>query len=124
MGLRSRNIEQQESEEFDVLTIGGRINSVVSAAALIVRGVRVALIDARDFAVFTSQQSSDLVRGGIKYIESYEFGLGAGLCKSHNELLGSFPRRHSKTEQLFSKHQLIRSKGLFEACEKLFGVDA
>jgi glycerol-3-phosphate dehydrogenase len=91
MGLRSQNIEQLESENFDVLIIGGGINGAVSAAALTARGARVALIDARDFAGFTSQQSSNLVWGGIKYMESYEFGLVAGLCKSRNELLRSFP---------------------------------
>lgn len=91
MDLRNRNINQLQSEEFDVLIIGGGINGAVSAAALTARGARVALIDARDFAGFTSQQSSNLVWGGIKYMESYEFALVAGLCKSRNELLRSFP---------------------------------
>ncbi|MFT5812059.1 MAG: glycerol-3-phosphate dehydrogenase, partial [Rubritalea sp.] len=91
MKLRNSNIEQLRSENFDVLIVGGGINGAVSAAALVARGARVALIDARDFAGFTSQQSSNLVWGGIKYMESYEFGLVAGLCKSRNELLRSFP---------------------------------
>ncbi|MFT5659355.1 MAG: glycerol-3-phosphate dehydrogenase [Gammaproteobacteria bacterium] len=91
MDLRNRNIDQLQSEEFDVLIVGGGINGAVSAAALTARGARVALIDARDFSGFTSQQSSNLVWGGIKYMESYEFGLVAGLCKSRNELLRSFP---------------------------------
>lgn len=91
MELRKRNIEQLASSEFDVLIVGGGINGAVSAAALAARGARVGLIDSRDFAGFTSQQSSNLVWGGIKYMESYEFGLVAGLCKSRNELLRSFP---------------------------------
>ena len=91
MALRDTNISRLSTEEFDVLIIGGGINGAVSAAALAARGARVALIDARDFAGFTSQQSSNLVWGGIKYMEGYEFGLVAGLCKSRNELLDSFP---------------------------------
>lgn len=91
MELRKRNIEQLASTEFDVLIVGGGINGAVSAAALVSRGARVGLIDSRDFAGFTSQQSSNLVWGGIKYMESYEFGLVASLCKSRNELLRSFP---------------------------------
>jgi len=91
MDLRSTNIERLENEEFNVLIIGSGINGSVSAAALAARGVKVALIDARDFAGFTSQHSSNLVWGGIKYMEGYEFGLVAGLCKSRNELLESFP---------------------------------
>ena len=81
MELRNTNIKRLENEEFDALIVGGGINGAVSAAALAARGVRVALIDARDFAGFTSQQSSNLVWGGIKYMEGYEFGLVAGLCK-------------------------------------------
>lgn len=91
MELRNTNLQRLENEEFDVLIVGGGINGAVSAAALAARGVRVALIDARDFAGFTSQQSSNLVWGGIKYMEGYEFGLVAGLCRSRNELLKSFP---------------------------------
>jgi glycerol-3-phosphate dehydrogenase len=91
MELRTRNIDRLRREAFDVLVVGGGINGAVSAAALAARGARVALIDARDFAGFTSQQSSNLVWGGIKYMEGYEFGLVAGLCRSRNELLRSFP---------------------------------
>ncbi len=89
--LRQSNIDRMTREHFDVLIIGGGINGAVSAAALAARGAKVALIDARDFAGFTSQQSSNLVWGGIKYMESYEFGLVSNLCKSRNELLRSFP---------------------------------
>lgn len=91
MKLRQHNIQKLEADIFDVLIIGGGINGAVSAAALAARGVKVALIDSRDFAGFTSQESSNLVWGGIKYMESYEFGLVNNLCKSRNELLKSFP---------------------------------
>ena len=91
MNLRESNITRLDTEQFDALIIGGGINGAVSAAALAAHGARVALIDARDFSGFTSQQSSNLVWGGIKYMEGYEFGLVADLCKSRNELLDSFP---------------------------------
>ena len=91
MSLRERNLERLSQDTFDVLIVGGGINGAVSAAALAARGVKVALIDQRDFAGFTSQHSSNLVWGGIKYMESYDFRLVAGLCKSRNELMRSFP---------------------------------
>jgi len=91
MELRKQNIQKLKTEFFDVLIIGGGINGAVSAAALASRGAKVGLIDSRDFAGFTSQHSSNLVWGGIKYMESYEFGLVNDLCKSRNELLKSFP---------------------------------
>ena len=78
-------------EPFDVLVIGGGINGAVSAACLAARGARVALVDRGDFAGFTSQQSSNLAWGGIKYMESFEFGLVRKLCKSRNHLIESYP---------------------------------
>lgn len=91
MKLRNQNIQKLKTDSFDVLIIGGGMNGAVCAAALAARGARVALIDSRDFAGFTSQYSSNLIWGGIKYMESYEFGLVNNLCKSRNELLRSFP---------------------------------
>jgi glycerol-3-phosphate dehydrogenase len=91
MNKRATNIDKLGEELFDVLIIGGGMNGAVCAAALASRGARVALIDSRDFAGFTSQTSSNLIWGGIKYMESYEFGLVNNLCKSRNELLKSFP---------------------------------
>lgn len=91
MSLRDRNIEALAATELDVLVVGGGINGAVSAAALAARNARVGLIDSRDFAGFTSQHSSNLVWGGIKYMENYEFRLVAELCRSRNELMRSFP---------------------------------
>jgi len=106
--LRDSNVSRLATEEFDVLIIGGGINGAVSAAALAARGARVALIDARDFAGFTSQQSSNLVWGGIKYMEGYEFGLVAGLCKSRNELLDSFPSTVKEIRFLMTLNRQFR----------------
>jgi len=47
--------------------------------------VRVALIDRGDFAGVTSQESSNLAWGGIKYMEGYEFGLVRKLCLARRE---------------------------------------
>ncbi len=76
-----------------MLIVGGGINGAVAAAALSGKGAKVALIDQRDFAGFTSQQSSNLAWGGIKYMESRDFGLVRGLCKSRNHLISNYPSR-------------------------------
>lgn len=91
-----------------MLIVGGGINGAVSAAALAARGVQVGLIDKGDFAGFTSQQSSNLVWGGIKYMEGYEFGLVNGLCKSRNELLRSFPSMVKEIRFLMAIHREFR----------------
>ena len=74
MSLRDTNLDKLDNGTFDVLIVGGGINGAVSAAALS-PGASVALIDRSDFAGFTSQQSSNLVWGGIKYLENYEIPL-------------------------------------------------
>lgn len=91
MQLRESNITRLDERDYDVLIIGGGINGAVSAAALSARGAKVALIDKGDFAGFTSQSSSNLVWGGIKYLESYEFGLVRKLCVSRNRLIRTYP---------------------------------
>ena len=89
--LRATNIERLGREPFDALVLGGGINGAVSAAALAARGARVALMERRDFASVTSQESSNLAWGGIKYLESYELGLVRKLCHARNRLLRAFP---------------------------------
>jgi glycerol-3-phosphate dehydrogenase len=76
---------------FDVLVVGAGINGAVSAAALAGRGATVALIDRGDFGSFTSQESSNLVWGGFKYLEHYELPLVFGLCRSRNRLMKAYP---------------------------------
>ena len=88
---RSENLRRLDGGDFDVLVIGGGINGAVSAAALAGRGASVALVDRGDFGAFTSQESSNLVWGGFKYLENYELGLVYGLCRSRNELMKSYP---------------------------------
>lgn len=81
----------EASSTYDLLVVGGGINGAVSAAALAAHGARVALIDRGDFASTTSQESSNLIWGGIKYLESYELGLVRKLCRARNELLRAYP---------------------------------
>ncbi len=91
MALRTESLEQLDNGTFDVLIVGGGINGAVSAAVLAGRGASVALIDRGDFGAFTSQESSNLVWGGFKYLESYEFFLVRKLCVSRNRLIKAYP---------------------------------
>ena len=91
MLLRQSNINQLDKRIFDVLIIGGGINGAVCAAALSSHGVSVALIEKGDFACSTSQSSSNLIWGGIKYLQNGEFSLVRKLCRSRNQLIKAFP---------------------------------
>lgn len=89
--LRKSSVERLGRGTFDVLVTGGGINGAVAAACLSARGLKVALVDRGDFAGFTSQQSSNLAWGGIKYMETFEMGLVTKLCGSRNQLLRAYP---------------------------------
>lgn len=91
MNLRLNNLAKLQKIHFDVLVVGGGINGAVSSAALSGKGAKVALVDRRDFASETSQESSNLAWGGIKYLETMEFGLVRKLCMSRNHLIRNYP---------------------------------
>ncbi|ADJ29546.1 glycerol-3-phosphate dehydrogenase/oxidase [Nitrosococcus watsonii] len=91
MELREHHLKKLSQTTYDALIIGGGINGAVSAAALAGRGAKVALIDKGDFAGFTSQHSSNLIWGGIKYLETYDFRLVWELCQSRNQLMKYYP---------------------------------
>jgi glycerol-3-phosphate dehydrogenase len=81
---------------FDAVVVGAGINGAVSAAALSSRGLRVLLIDQGDIASMTSQQSSNLVWGGIKYLQTYEFWLVFKLCIARAKIMKEYPNRVRK----------------------------
>ena len=88
---RALQLEKLQREELDVLVIGGGVNGAVSALALASHGSRAGLIYRGDFASETCQSSSNLIWGGIKYLERLEFPLVWHLCGSRNRLLDVFP---------------------------------
>lgn len=81
---------------YDAVIVGAGINGAVSAAALSSRGLKVLIIDQGDFASLTSQQSSNLIWGGIKYLQSYEFWLVFKLCLARARLMKEYPNRIRK----------------------------
>lgn len=91
MHWQEEEFEQIANRNFDVFVIGGGINGAVSAAALAGHGYSVCVVDKDDFASYTSQESSCLVWGGIKYMQNFEFGLVRKLCKSRNKLMRAYP---------------------------------
>ncbi len=72
---RTENFEKLESEVFDLVIIGGGITGAGVARDAASRGMKVALIEANDFASGTSSRSSKLIHGGLRYLENLEFHL-------------------------------------------------
>jgi len=72
---RNEAVAQLKKEAFDILVIGGGITGVGAALDAASRGLKVALIEANDFASGTSSRSSKLIHGGLRYLEQYDFKL-------------------------------------------------
>jgi glycerol-3-phosphate dehydrogenase len=62
-------------ELHDILIIGGGITGAGLALDAAARGLRVALVEKRDFAAGTSSRSTKLIHGGLRYLEHFEFAL-------------------------------------------------
>lgn len=67
--------ERLTGEQFDVVVIGGGVVGAGAALDAATRGLKVALVEARDFASGTSSRSSKMFHGGLRYLEQLEFGL-------------------------------------------------
>ena len=115
MKLRESNLNKLQGTNFDVIILGGGINGAVAASSLSAKGAKVALIDKGDFASFTSQNSSNLAWGGIKYMETFEFGLVRKLCMSRNKLMRNYP---STVEEI--RFFTIIAKGFRHGVLKLY----
>jgi glycerol-3-phosphate dehydrogenase len=77
LGPRERAVawERLGSEQFDVVVIGGGVVGAGAALDAATRGLKVAMVEARDFASGTSSRSSKMFHGGLRYLEQLEFGL-------------------------------------------------
>jgi glycerol-3-phosphate dehydrogenase len=72
---RGAVLDRLDSREFDVLIVGGGVTGAGAALDAASRGLRVALVEARDLASGTSSRSSKLIHGGLRYLEHFDFKL-------------------------------------------------
>ena len=72
---RGAVLDRLAGTEFDVLVVGGGVTGAGAALDAASRGLRVALVEARDLASGTSSRSSKLIHGGLRYLEHFDFKL-------------------------------------------------
>jgi glycerol-3-phosphate dehydrogenase len=79
------------SKVYDLLVVGGGINGVGVARDAAGRGLSTLLVEMDDLASATSQWSTKLIHGGLRYLEHYEFRLVAESLAEREVLLAQAP---------------------------------
>ncbi|MCG5055852.1 MAG: glycerol-3-phosphate dehydrogenase/oxidase [Myxococcales bacterium] len=72
---RAQLLARLARERFDVVIVGGGATGAASARDAALRGLKTALVERGDFASQTSSASSQLIHGGIRYLQYGNFGL-------------------------------------------------
>jgi glycerol-3-phosphate dehydrogenase len=76
---------------YDLLVVGGGINGAGIARDAAGRGLSVLLAEQGDLAAATSQWSTKLIHGGLRYLEYYEFRLVGESLAEREVLLANAP---------------------------------
>jgi len=74
-------------QNFDICVIGGGIQGAGIAQAAALAGLSVALLEKSDWGAGTSSKSSKLIHGGLRYLQSLEFGLVRESLRERRTLL-------------------------------------
>lgn len=72
---RAEQIEKLQTQKFDLAVIGGGVTGAGIALDAASRGLKVCLVEKNDFASGTSNKSTKLIHGGLRYLKQFEIGL-------------------------------------------------
>jgi glycerol-3-phosphate dehydrogenase len=86
-----RNLEALAATEFDLLIIGGGAFGAAAAWDATLRGLRVALIEQRDFASGASAECFKMVHGGIRYLQHADIRRLRSSCAERSAMLRIAP---------------------------------
>lgn len=89
--MRRPGREQLVDRMFDIVVIGGGITGAATARDAALRGLSVLLVEKDDFAAGTSSRSSKLIHGGLRYLQTYQFGLVAESLRERERMLTLAP---------------------------------
>ena len=112
-----------ETENFDVLIIGGGVTGVGAALDAASRGLRVALIESHDLASGTSSRSSKLIHGGLRYLEQYDFRLVREALQERESMVTSLaPHLVKPVAFLYPLHEKLKDRTYVGAGLALYDV--
>ena len=86
---RQQALTEMATGELDILVVGGGVTGAGIALDAASRGLRTGIVEATDWAGGTSQWSSKLVHGGLRYLYQLNFPLVAEALKERGLLLTS-----------------------------------
>lgn len=72
---REMQLSRAKKEKYDLIVIGGGVTGAGIALDASSRGMKVCLIEKNDFASGTSNKSTKLIHGGLRYLKQMEIGL-------------------------------------------------
>jgi glycerol-3-phosphate dehydrogenase len=111
------------SEEFDIVVIGGGVTGAGAALDAASRGLKVALIEARDLASGTSSRSSKLIHGGLRYLEQYDFKLVREALHERELMVSSLsPHLVKPVGFLYPLHEKLKERTYVGAGLALYDV--
>lgn len=87
MMSRTERIEQLQSEEFDVVVIGGGITGAGILLKCVEQGWKTALVERNDYASGTSCRSAKMIHGGLRYLEYMQIKLVKEALEERENLL-------------------------------------
>jgi len=82
---------QPEEKQWDLVIVGGGITGAGVLREATRRGLKVLLVEQKDFAWGTSSRSSKMVHGGLRYLGSGQIGLTLESVKERQRLLTEVP---------------------------------
>ncbi len=72
---RASQLKRIKESRFDLIIIGGGVTGAGIALDAASRGMKVCLVEKKDFASGTSNKSTKLIHGGLRYLKQLEIGL-------------------------------------------------
>jgi len=98
---RDRRVKAATEEIYDICIIGGGVHGAWMARDAAIRGLKVLLLEANDYASATSSRSSKMLHGGVRYLERGDVKLVFEALRERERCLKIAPHLCCKQEFLY-----------------------